>query len=119
MIQVSFVGHDISDGSVLYLSDLAKWPHSIVEALTVGDTINYQHSICPLYLVDRETIFIVDWNIDNFNIKQAALQRDSLFVQQVCVWSIFANEPSCQIADSQCCNQINNFYQLNFNEILN
>lgn len=104
MIQVSFVGDEICDGPVLNLSDLAERPHSIIEALAVGDAVNYQHSICPLYLIDGETVFVVHRDIDDFDIEQAALKRDSLFIQQVCVWSVLADKSSRQIANGQCCN---------------
>lgn len=104
VIQVSFVGNEICGGPVLDLPDLAQRPHRVLKALAVGDAVNYQYRVGPLNLIDWEAILVVNWNVNYFHIEQAALQRDGLFIEQVCVWSVFADKSSRQISNGQCCN---------------
>lgn len=83
MIQVGLVGDEICRGAVLQLADFAQRPHRILEALAIGDAVDYEHCIGPLDLVDWKAIIVVNRDVDDFNIEQAALQRDGLFIQQV------------------------------------
>lgn len=85
MIQVGLVGDEIGRRSILQLTDFAQRSHRILEALAIGDAVDYEHGISPLNLIDREAVIVVNRDVNDFNIEQSALQCDCLFIQQVSV----------------------------------
>lgn len=73
MIEVSFVCHQIRCWPVLQLSDFTQRPYGVIEALPVGDTVHEQHCIGPLNLIDRQSILVVNWNVNYLDVEQTAL----------------------------------------------
>lgn len=103
VVQVGLVPDQIGRGWVLQLAELAEGPLGILVAGPIRDAVHDKARIGPLDLLHREIILVFRRNVHDFHVQHPAVQGHRLFVQQVGVRAVLADEPSRQIPHGEGC----------------
>lgn len=103
VVQVGLVPDQIGRGRVLQLPELAERPLGVLVAGPVRDAVHDKARVGPLDLLHREIILVLGRNVHDLHVQHPTVQGYRLFVEQVGVRAVLADEPSRQIPHGQGC----------------